>query len=825
MRPALALCAFSSVALGQGLSGLFGFLPNSGQFPAAIRFVRYSTNFSYLTRDSFVLFNGVRIQIAGIDPNAQPVGGSPTTTLYNFYQGKDASQWVTNAHLFNTATLNNVYPGISAVFSTTTQSIQGPTSVGLGEVDFSIAPGADPSPIQLNVLNTGATPFVGPGGGIWFTGGGIPGVFIVSAQATQTTGTTSSPVTCSLIINASGSLSVQVPNRNPALETDVAITFPDYDLNTSQPTGLVASSIQIPTSFGQDGTQPNSNCGGGCSKALVADVNSDGTPVWVTLFGGSGNDDAEFATPSQAGVSVAGTTESADFPVTASAPNPSPGGPDDLFLAYFDAASGKLLNATYAGLQGMPGVRQQISSSNGDIAIDGGSGAQGYILRWQPAQNRFTFRFLGDNPVFAVGFDPASNLFYATAQISTAGSALNIGELDGSGKPIGSTVGIELPATLDTIQLQPAGGNAVWVVYQVGQAGISAGPATWVARVAPALGQLVGNVRALDQGSVTSMGLTPAANLKLLVQGPAPTEPTSPNAPLVAACPGTSYFAVFSPSAQLVYATYVPSQGFNVAAQNESSAVPSAAIACFASTAGRVPATGAAPGELITLTGGGFGPPTPVFTAPGADGTYPLTAAGFSVKIGGMDAPVIAVALGLIAVQVPFELANQLDRTLPIEVFQGDLAFPSIPMGMVEFSLNLFDTGDRNNTMNLPALAALNQDGTVNSVDNPAAVGSVVSLFGSGLGSLSPPLQTGGISPVPPAGPLSTSRLVTGCWGCGAVLYYGSAPGLSTAVNQINVRLSTDAPGTGVRPQAIGISIADSIEGIFAEPTGVVFIR
>src|SRR5579862_362770 len=185
MRLILSFCAFCSITFGQGQPPLFGFLPNSGQFPPAVRFVRYSVNnFNYVTRDSFVLFNGVRIQLVNIDPNAQPVGDSPATAIYNFYETKDTSQWIANTHLFRAAKLNNVYPGVSAAFTTTSENVPA-TSIGLGEIIFSIAASADPSPIQLNVLNTGATPFVGPGG-IWFAGGRVPGVFTVSAQATQT---------------------------------------------------------------------------------------------------------------------------------------------------------------------------------------------------------------------------------------------------------------------------------------------------------------------------------------------------------------------------------------------------------------------------------------------------------------------------------------------------------------------------------------------------------------------------------------------------------------------------------------------------------------
>ena len=77
MRLFFALTVFSTLALGQASTPtLFGFMPNSGQFPPAIRFVRHaSNNFFYLTNDSFVLFNGIRVQIAGISPNVQPVHG------------------------------------------------------------------------------------------------------------------------------------------------------------------------------------------------------------------------------------------------------------------------------------------------------------------------------------------------------------------------------------------------------------------------------------------------------------------------------------------------------------------------------------------------------------------------------------------------------------------------------------------------------------------------------------------------------------------------------------------------------------------------------
>jgi uncharacterized protein (TIGR03437 family) len=103
----------------------------------------------------------------------------------------------------------------------------------------------------------------------------------------------------------------------------------------------------------------------------------------------------------------------------------------------------------------------------------------------------------------------------------------------------------------------------------------------------------------------------------------------------------------------------------------------------------------------------------------------------------------------------------------------------------------------------------------------------VISLFGSGLGVLSPPLPTGGLNPIPPGGPLSLSPLIAICnGGCSQVLYLGSAPGLSNAVVQLNVQLSAAPAGTGVQPVPIAIWVGpQGMETYTPEPSGVVFVK
>ncbi len=97
--------------------------------------------------------------------------------------------------------------------------------------------------------------------------------------------------------------------------------------------------------------------------------------------------------------------------------------------------------------------------------------------------------------------------------------------------------------------------------------------------------------------------------------------------------------------------------------------------------------------------------------------------------------------------------------------------------------------------------AALNQDGTVNSATNPAAPGSIVAVYATGLGPINPPPVAGALivpplpanvmsagvegavlEPNPPFGLVSTPVPLT-------VTYAGPAPYLVSGASQINFQI------------------------------------
>lgn len=169
--------------------------------------------------------------------------------------------------------------------------------------------------------------------------------------------------------------------------------------------------------------------------------------------------------------------------------------------------------------------------------------------------------------------------------------------------------------------------------------------------------------------------------------------------------------------------------------------------------------TGAYPGALISLVGVGFH---------GAPET---------VTIAGVTAPVLYAGPNQINVQVPFEAdSGRVDLTLPTE----DIAI-LLP---ITRSLGIFTTDGVH-------AAAVNQDGTVNSAANPAPMGSVVTVYGTG--AVWPfGMADGGVPSAASAlnqeqNGFEVLDVLTGI--PQQVLYAGAAPGIIDGVFQMNVTI------------------------------------
>ena len=93
--------------------------------------------------------------------------------------------------------------------------------------------------------------------------------------------------------------------------------------------------------------------------------------------------------------------------------------------------------------------------------------------------------------------------------------------------------------------------------------------------------------------------------------------------------------------------------------------------------------------------------------------------------------------------------------------------------------------------------AILNQDSSLNSAANPAARGSVISLFGTGEGPVSPQLVSGDLSISTPFSTPVAPVTVTIGGQPAAISYAGAAPLAPIGIFQINVTVpATLSPGS-----------------------------
>ena len=195
-----------------------------------------------------------------------------------------------------------------------------------------------------------------------------------------------------------------------------------------------------------------------------------------------------------------------------------------------------------------------------------------------------------------------------------------------------------------------------------------------------------------------------------------------------------------------------------------------------------------APGELVAIFGTVVGPAQPAGLAVDANGMLATSIGQTQVLFDGVPAPMVYASPGQTMAIVPFGVAGQIYTNLQVSV-NGYLS-NAVPVQLTESQPGIFT---QNASGSGPG-AILNQDYSVNSVANPAAAGSVVMVYATGLGLLNPPLPDGEIAGASLSYCVQTvTATIDGV--AAPVLYAGTAPGLVTGVYQVNIQLPNDSSG------------------------------
>jgi uncharacterized protein (TIGR03437 family) len=190
-----------------------------------------------------------------------------------------------------------------------------------------------------------------------------------------------------------------------------------------------------------------------------------------------------------------------------------------------------------------------------------------------------------------------------------------------------------------------------------------------------------------------------------------------------------------------------------------------------------------APGEMLSVFGLNMGPATGVSAPAGA---LPTNLGGTTVTFNGTPAPIAYASNLRVDVQAPFSLTP--GATAAVQVNNGGQASNTASLSVVAAVPGVYT----NSIDGAGPAVVTNQDGSANSILNPAAKGSVIVVYASGLGTVSPGLTEGA---VPPVSPLSNVVGTVGAYIDGlpaTVLFAGAAPGFP-GLYQLNVQVPAGA--------------------------------
>lgn len=199
------------------------------------------------------------------------------------------------------------------------------------------------------------------------------------------------------------------------------------------------------------------------------------------------------------------------------------------------------------------------------------------------------------------------------------------------------------------------------------------------------------------------------------------------------------------------------------------------------------------PGSLASLFGAGL---VEGLVFPAARGVGSL--GGLSITVGGRPAPLLFALPFQANLQLPYELAPG-----------GQTVEVTSAYGAVRFDVTLDEAAPGVFVLASGGAAVLNQDGTLNTVLNPARRGTVLQVFVTGLGAVAPSVATGAPAP---SSPLSrAAALVTATLNgrTAQVLFAGLAPGF-VGLGQVNVLAPSSLAPNAAAPLMIRAGGQDS---------------
>ena len=478
-QPEARSSATNSLKMASDYGNLpISFQPNRGQFEADTTFG--SRGFGYAlsinsTGLRLQLRDGaeakaatVEMKLLGANPDSHVRGTRPLSGEANYFSGP-RENWITHVPTYEKVQVENVYPGIDAVYYGNQDRL---------EYDFIVAPGA--SPHAINIAFPGSTNLAVADNG---------DLLISTANHTVRE---SKPLVYQDIDGNRVAIASKYALRN---SQQVGFEVADYDPGTP----LVIDPQLIYSTFGESMTRPYGIaldsagnayiCGttydGGpndqATNAYVEKLNGAGSALWFASFGAFGLSDSAtaIAVDASGNAYVTGWTVYSAPPFfpklpTVNAIQPNPGGGSDAFVTKFDT-NGNMVYSTYLGGSGDDQAEGIAVDSLGSVFVTGHTGSTNF-----PTAKPLQSMLRGSLSSFVTVLNPQGTAFIYSTYIggsgADAGTAIAVDAM-GNAYVTGSTSSLDFPTAnpirstaaggLDTfiLKLNPAGSAFMYSTY------------------------------------------------------------------------------------------------------------------------------------------------------------------------------------------------------------------------------------------------------------------------------------------------------------------------------------------------------------------------
>jgi uncharacterized protein (TIGR03437 family) len=215
---------------------------------------------------------------------------------------------------------------------------------------------------------------------------------------------------------------------------------------------------------------------------------------------------------------------------------------------------------------------------------------------------------------------------------------------------------------------------------------------------------------------------------------------------------------------------------------------------------------GIAPGELVAIFGANFGFSSLQTAAP-QNNIFRAVLGSTRVFFNGIAGAITAGTSGQINVFVPYGVSgSSVSVVVDVDGIQSaPLSVPLVSSAIGFYTANGSGAGQA---------SIVNQDGSINGASNPAAPGSIISIYGTGEGAITPALPDGAlVLSIPLSAPRASPINATLGKLSARILYAGSAPTLSAGVFQINIEIPPDTP-SGDIPVSVSVGTSASTSRI-----------